>query len=101
MAIISTETKASAAPPGNHTGLSFNSSHQQEAYQGLAEEGVASLITAEQFAAWHKTSLCTDLLVVAVVTTHDAFIPLTFRRCFSYIRSVFDFLFLHFKVEIS
>lgn len=81
MVIISTETKASAAPPGNNTGLSFNLSNQQETYQGPAEDGVASLIKAEQFAAWQKISLCTDLLVVAEsrATTHDAFTPSTYR----------------------
>lgn len=49
MAIISTETKASAASPGNNKGLSFNLSNQWETYQGLAEDDNAFLIKAEQF----------------------------------------------------
>lgn len=112
MAIISTETKASAARPGNNTGLSFNLSNQQEAYQGLTEDGVASLIKAEQFAAWHKISLCTDFLVVAESraglkrrrVTHSYLRPsdskILIACSFICSRSMFDFLLLHFKVKI-
>lgn len=98
MAIISTETKASAASPGNNTGLSFNLSHQREAYQGLAEDGNALLIKAEQFTVWHKISLCTDFLVVpqssafihiSQLKMHNAFIPSTFSF------QKYDVMFLH------
>lgn len=54
MAIISEETKATAAPPGNNNRVSFNLSNQLETHQGLAEDNSALLITAVQ--------LCPDFL---------------------------------------
>lgn len=60
MAIISTETKASAASPGNNKGLSFSLSNQWETYQGLEEDVNAWLIKAEQSIT--KFPLCTDFL---------------------------------------
>ena len=56
MAIISTETKASTASPGNNKGPSFNLSNQWETYQRLPEDHNALLIKAEQFAVYHKIS---------------------------------------------
>lgn len=63
MVIISTETKASAASPGNNKGLSFNLSNQWGTYQGLAEKDNAFLIKAKNFAVYHKISFCTDFLL--------------------------------------
>ncbi len=62
MAIISTETNASAAPPGNNKALSFSLSNQWETYQGLAEDVNALLIKAEQIAVHRKISLFSNFL---------------------------------------
>lgn len=48
MAIISTETNASAASSGTNKELSFNLSDQRETYQGPAEDNNAYLIKAER-----------------------------------------------------
>lgn len=62
MAIISTETKASAASSGNNKGLRFNLSNQLETYQGLAEDGNALLIKAEQLMVHHCICISTDFV---------------------------------------
>lgn len=86
MAIIITETKASAASPGNNKGPGFNLSNQWETYQGLAEDDNALLIKAERFAVYHNISLCTDFLPVPPrsafiqhMKIYDAFLPFTFQ----------------------
>lgn len=64
MAIISTQTKASAASSGNNKERSLNLSNQLETYQGLAEDAKALLIKAESLTVHHYICIFTDFLPV-------------------------------------